>query len=72
MTANIIRGKLNEPIGLELTLGWIISGPYTSINSTNVYNINRHFLFVPPSNCRYVFENETDHKLSTIWVYRVC
>ena len=68
MTGNIIKGKPNEPIALESTLGWIISGPYSSINSTNVYNINSHFLFAAPSNSRYnVFENETDHKLSTIW-----
>ena len=68
MTGNIIKGKPNEPIALESTLGWIISGPYSSINSTNVYNINSHFLFATPSNSRYnVFENETDHKLSTIW-----
>ena len=44
------------------------SGPYSSINNTNVYNMNSsHFLFVPPSNSRYVFEIENDHKLSTIW-----
>ena len=68
MTGNIIKGKPNEPIALESTLGWIISGPYSSINSTNVYNINSHFLIFPPSNSRYnVFENEADHKLSTIW-----
>ena len=68
MIGNLIKGKPNEPIALESTLGWIITGPYSSINSTNVYNINSHFLFVPPSNCRYnIFENETDHKLPTIW-----
>ena len=68
MTGNIIKGKTNELIALESTLGWIISGPYSCINSTNVYNVNSHFLFTPPSNSRYnVFENETDHKLSTIW-----
>ena len=39
MTGNIIKGKPNEPIALESTLGWIISGPYSSINSKNVYNI---------------------------------
>ena len=66
MTGNIIKGKPNEPTALESTLGWIISGSYSSINNTNVYNINSHFLFVPPSNSRYAFENETDHKLSTI------
>ena len=64
---NFMTGKPNEPIALESTLGLIIRRPYSSINSTNVYNINSHFLFVPPSNSRYVSENETDHKLSTIW-----
>ena len=49
---NIFRGKPNEPIALESTLGWIISGPYSFINSTNVYGINSHCLFVPPSNGR--------------------
>ena len=68
MIGNIIRGKPNEPIDLESTLGWIISRPYSFINSTNVYNINSHFLFVPPSNCRYVFENETVNDLG----YRIC
>ena len=68
MIGNIIRGKPNEPIALESTLGWIISGPYSFMNSTNVCNINSHFLCVPLSNCRYnIFENETDHKLSMIW-----
>ena len=65
---NVIRGKPNEPIALESTLGWIISGPYSFNNSTNVYNVDSHFLFVPPSDCRLnTFENEIDHKLSTIW-----
>ena len=27
MTGNIIKGKTNEPIAVESTLGWIISGP---------------------------------------------
>ena len=68
MFGNLIRWKPNESISLELSLGWIISRTYSFINSTDVYSINSHFLFVPPSNCRYnVFENETDHKLSTIW-----
>ena len=69
MTGNIIKGKPNGPSALESTLGWIFSGPYRSINSANVYNINSHFLFFHPSNSRYnAFENETDHKLSTIWI----
>ena len=68
MTVNLIKGKTNEPIALELTLGWIISGPYSSINSANVYNINSHFLFVPPSNSRYnVFENDSEQKLILIF-----
>ena len=66
MTGNIIKGKPNEPIALESTLGWIISGPYSSVNSTNVYNINSHVLFVPPSNSRYVFESDSEQNLSTI------
>ena len=68
---DIIKGKPSEPIALESTLEWIISGPYSFTNSTNVCNNNSHFLFVPPTNCRYVFENETDHKLSTIRIYRI-
>ena len=68
MIGNIIRGKPSEPIALESTLGWIISRLSSFTNSTNVYNINSHFLFAPSSNFRYnVFENETDHKLSMIW-----
>ena len=68
MAGNIIKGKPNEPIALESTLGWIISGPYSSINSANIYNINSHFLFVPPRNSRYNnFENDSEQKLSTIW-----
>ena len=66
MIGNIIRGKPNEPIAFKSTVGWIISRPYSFINSTSVCNINSHFLFIPPSNCRCVFENETDHKLSAI------
>ena len=68
MTGSLIKGKSNELIGPDSTLGWIVSRSYSSINSTNAYNIKSHFLFVPPSNCRYiVFENKADHKLPTIW-----
>ena len=56
MARDIIRGKPNEPIALEPTLGWIISRPYSFINSTSVCNSNSHFLFVPLNNCRYAFE----------------
>ena len=45
----IIRGKYNVPIALGLTLGWFISGPYSIDNETNVFNVDSHFLFVPPS-----------------------
>ena len=45
----VIRGKYNDPIASESTLGWIISGPYSIDNETNVYNVDSHFLFVPPS-----------------------
>ena len=67
MTRSLIKEKRFELIALELTLGWIIGGHYSSINSQNVYNINSHFFFVTPSNCRHVFENENDPKLSAIW-----
>ena len=68
MIGHTIRGKPSEPIALESTLGWIISGAYSFTKNTNVYSINSQFLFVPRSNCKYnVFENETNHKLSTIW-----
>ena len=63
---NIIRGKPNEPITLKSTIGWNISRPYSFTNITSVYDINSHFLCILLSNCRYVFGNETDHKLSTI------
>lgn len=43
MIGNLIRGK---PIALELTLEWIISGPYSLINSTNVYNVNSLYFFL--------------------------
>ena len=67
MTGNWIKGNPNELIAVELTLGWIVSGPHSSINSTNVYNINSHFLIFSPSNCRCnIFENETNHKPSWI------
>ena len=45
----VIRGKSNDPIALESKLGWIISGPYSIDSETNVYNIDSHFLFVPPT-----------------------
>ena len=45
----IIRGKYNVPIALESTLEWFISGPYSINNEANVYNVDSHFLFVPPS-----------------------
>ena len=40
---NIIRGKSNEPIALESSLGWIISRLYSFINSTNNCNISGQF-----------------------------
>ena len=68
MTGSLIKRKSNELIGPESTLGWIVSGSYSSIKNTNAYNIKSHFLFVPPSNGRYIlFENKADHKPSTIW-----
>ena len=45
MTRSLIKEKRFELIALELTLGWIIGGHYSSINSQNVYNINSHFFF---------------------------
>ena len=64
----VIRGKYNYPIALESTLGWIISGPYSIDNETNVYNVDSHFLFVPPSlfNTNAV-EKESFESYSKIW-----
>ena len=45
----IIRGKYNDPKTLESILGPIISGSCSNDNQTNVYNVDSHFLFVPPS-----------------------
>ena len=45
----IIRGKYNDPIALEQTLGPIISASCSIDNETNAYNVDSHFLFVPPS-----------------------
>ena len=45
----IIRGKYNDHIVLESTLGPIISASCSIDNETNAYNVDSHFLFVPPS-----------------------
>ena len=45
----VIRGKSNNPIMLESKLGCIISGPYSMDNETNIYNVDSHFIFVPPN-----------------------
>ena len=45
----IIRGKYNDHIALESTLGPIISASCSTDNETNAYNVDSHFLFVPPS-----------------------
>ena len=39
----VIRGKYNDSIALDSILGWIISGPYSIDNETNVYNVDSHF-----------------------------
>ena len=64
----IIRGKYNVPIALESTLEWFISGPYSINNEANVYNVDSHFLFVPPSlfNTNAV-EKESFESYSKIW-----
>ena len=64
----IIRGKYNVPIALESTLGRFISGPYSINNEANVYNVESHFLFVPPSlfNTNTV-EKESFESYSKIW-----
>ena len=45
----IIRGKYNDPIALESILGPLISGSCSIDNEGNVYNVDSHSLFVPPS-----------------------
>ena len=45
----VIRGKYNNPIALESIMGPIISGSCSIDNQTNVYNVDSHFLFVPPN-----------------------
>ena len=39
----VITGKSNDPITLELTLGWIIYGLYSMDNKANVYYVDSHF-----------------------------
>ena len=41
--STVIRGKYNDSMALESTLAWIISGPYSIDNETNVYNGDSHF-----------------------------
>ena len=52
----------------KLKLGWIISGPCSIDNETKVYNVDSHFLFVPPSlfNANAV-EKESFESYSKIW-----
>ena len=52
----------------KLKLGWIISGPYSIDNETKVYNVDSHFLFVPPSlfNANAV-EKESFESYLKIW-----
>ena len=60
--------KSNDPIVLESTLGWIISGPYSMDSERNVYNVESHFLFVPPSLSKSnVVEKESFESYSKIW-----
>ena len=49
-------------------MGWIIICPYSADNETNVYNVDNHFLFVPPSlfNSNAV-EKESFESYSKIW-----
>ena len=49
-------------------MGWIIICPYSTDNETNVYNVDSHFLFVPPSlfNSNAV-EKESFESYSKIW-----
>ena len=64
--------KSNDPIVLESTLGWIISGPYSMDSERNVYNVDSHFLFVPPSLSKSnVVEKESFESYSKILGYRM-
>ena len=45
----VIRGKSNKRSVSESTLGWIMSGPFSMDNETNVYNVDSLFLIMQPS-----------------------
>ena len=45
----VIRGKSNKHSVSESTLGWIMSGPFSMDNETNVYNVDSLFLIMQPS-----------------------
>ena len=50
VSGNVRKGKLNEPISIELKLEWILGGRYEKINNTSI-NVNQtHFFFTVQSN----------------------
>ena len=64
----VVRGKYNDPIALESTLGCLISGPHIIDNETDVYNVDSHFLLVPASLFNmYAVEKELFESHSKIW-----
>ena len=64
----VVRGKYNDPIALESTLGCLISGPHIIDNETDFYNVDSHFLLVPPSLFdMYAVEKELFESHSKIW-----
>ena len=39
---NVIRGKINEPIAVESLFGWVLTGYYNAISTTN-FNYEKSF-----------------------------
>ena len=40
---NVIRGKINEPIAVESLFGWVLTGYYDAISTTNNFNATHIF-----------------------------
>ena len=49
---NVIRGKINEPIAVESLFGWVLTGYYDAISTTNNFNAT-HMLRVNSEICEH-------------------
>ena len=63
---NVIRGKVNEPIAIESVFGWVLSGYYDSIFSSNNFN-KTHLMRINTEVCDTLTEDTNFNSMKTLF-----